>query len=76
MRNMEIKSSQKGIDNLAALGAAHRHSSSSLYEDVLTQYGACRFYSSEYDTVSYKKILSLEIWSNRASSYKVWLRVV
>jgi len=33
----EIKSSQKGIDNLAALGAAHRHSSSSLCEDVLTQ---------------------------------------
>jgi hypothetical protein len=32
----EIKSSQKGIDNLAALGAAHRHSSSSLCEDVLT----------------------------------------
>ena len=33
----EIKSSQKGIDNLAALGAARRHSSSPLCGDVMTE---------------------------------------
>jgi len=52
----EIKSSQKGVDNLAALEAAHRHSSSSLCEDVLTLEREVSFFTSSYTLRNHRQL--------------------